>query len=131
MFAPVKEFSKYLLCSTKHLKNQTNYPNPTNSKSTFFIVTYRSPIFITYIFLLQMDLFLLEFMISAMTLILIFLKGDVPRRASYGVYISQQIRFARVFSARNKCLTAKLLQHGHRYHKIRKTFLNFIVDTMN
>ena len=35
--------------------------------------------------------------------------GDVPRRASYGVYISQLIRFARVcnhvtdFNARNKC----------------------------
>ena len=25
-----------------------------------------------------------------------FLDGDVPRRASYGVYISQLIRFARV-----------------------------------
>ena len=27
-----------------------------------------------------------------------FLDGDVPRSASYGVYISQLIRFARVFS---------------------------------
>ena len=27
-----------------------------------------------------------------------FLDGDVPRRASYGVYISQLIRFARVFN---------------------------------
>ena len=41
-----------------------------------------------------------------------FLVGDVPRRPSYGVYISQLIRFARVcsyvedFNARNKCLTA-------------------------
>ena len=49
-----------------------------------------------YIFLLQMDLFRLRFMINAMTLILIyyskfsrFLDGDVPRRASYGVFISQ------------------------------------------
>ena len=38
-----------------------------------------------------------------------FLDGDVPRRASYGVYISQLIRFSRVcshmadFNARNKC----------------------------
>ena len=54
--------------------------------------------------------------------------GDVPRRASYGVYISQLIRFARVcnhevdFNARNKCSTAKLLQQGYRYHKLRKTF---------
>ena len=45
-----------------------------------------------------------------------FLDGDVPRSTSYGVYISQLIRFARVsshvadFSARNKSLTAKLLQ---------------------
>ena len=41
-----------------------------------------------------------------------FLDGDAPRRASYGVYISQLIRFATVcnhvadFNARNKCLTA-------------------------
>ena len=57
--------------------------------------------------------------------------GDVPRRASYGVYISQLIRFARVcnhvtdFNARNKCLTAKLLQQGYRYHKLRKIFSKF------
>ena len=60
-----------------------------------------------------------------------FLDGDVPRRASYGVYISQLIRFARVcnhvtdFNARNKCLTAKLLQQGYRYYKLRKTFSKF------
>ena len=47
------------------------------------------------------------------------------------------IRFARVcnpvtdFNARNKCLTAKLLQQGYLYHKLRKHFLSFIVDTMN
>ena len=41
-----------------------------------------------------------------------FLDGDVPRRPSYGVYISQLIRFARVcshvdyFDTRNICLTA-------------------------
>ena len=57
--------------------------------------------------------------------------GDVPRRASYGVYISQLIRFARVcnhvtdFNARNKSLTAKLLQQGYRYHNLRKTFSKF------
>ena len=60
-----------------------------------------------------------------------FLDGDVPRHASYGVYISQLIRFARVcnhvtdFNARNKCLTAKLLQQGYRYHKLRKTLKVF------
>ena len=52
-----------------------------------------------------------------------FLDGDVPRRPSYGVYISQLIKFARVcshvddFNTRNKCLTAKLLKQGYRYHK--------------
>ena len=53
-----------------------------------------------------------------------FLDGDVLRRASYGVYISQLIRFARDcnhFNTRNKCLTAKLLQQGYRYHKLRKS----------
>ena len=66
-----------------------------------------------------------------------FLDGDIPRSTSYGVYISQFIWFARVSShvvdsnARNKSLTAKLLQPGYRYHKLRKTFSNFIADTMN
>ena len=60
-----------------------------------------------------------------------FLDGDVPRSTSYRVYISQLIRFARVsshvadFSARNKSLTAKLLQQGYRYHKLWKTFSRF------
>ena len=56
-----------------------------------------------------------------------FLDGDVPRSTSCGVYSSQLIQFARVsyvadFNARNKSLTAKLLQQGYRYHKLRKTF---------
>ena len=57
--------------------------------------------------------------------------GDVPRSPSYGVYISQRIRFARVcsyvddFNNRNLFLTAKLLKQGYRYHKIRKTFSKF------
>ena len=60
-----------------------------------------------------------------------FLDGDGPRSTFYGVYISQLIRFARVsshvvdFNARNKSLTAKLLQQGYRYHKLRKTFSKF------
>ena len=60
-----------------------------------------------------------------------FLDGDVPRRPSYGVYISQLIRFARVcshvddFNTRNKCLTAKLLKRVYRYHKLRKAFSKF------
>ena len=72
-------------------------------------------------------------MINAMTLIVIFLflDGDVPRRPSYGVFISQIIRFASVcshvndFNARNKCLTADLLKQGYRHHKLRMTFSKF------
>ena len=54
-----------------------------------------------------------------------FLDGDVPRFTSYGVYISQLIRFARAschvadFNTRNKLLTQKLLKQGYRYHKLR------------
>ena len=64
-----------------------------------------------------------------------FLDSDVPRRTSYGVYISQLIRFARAssnlsdFNCRNKALTAKLLRQGYRYFKLRKRFRNFIADT--
>ena len=61
-----------------------------------------------------------------------FLVGDVPRSPSYGVYISQLIRFARVcsnvddFNNRNLFLNAKLLKRqGYRYHKIRKAFSKF------
>ena len=41
------------------------------------------------------------------------------------------VPFARVcnhvadFNARNNCLTAKLLQQGYRYHKLRKTYSKF------
>ena len=60
-----------------------------------------------------------------------FFDGDFPRATSYGAYISQLIRFARVsshivdFNTRNKNLTAKLLKQGYRYHKLRKTFSKF------
>ena len=60
-----------------------------------------------------------------------FLDGDVPRSTSYGVYISQLIRFARAssyvadFNTRNNLLTQKLLKQGYRYHKLRKTFSKF------
>ena len=59
------------------------------------------------------------------------LGGDVPRRPSYGEYISQLIHFARAssrvndFNNRNKFLTAKLLQQGHLYHKLCKGFSKF------
>ena len=60
-----------------------------------------------------------------------FLDGDVPRSTSYGVYISQFIRFARVpsyvagFGAHGELLTQKLLKQGYRYNKLRKTFSKF------
>ena len=55
-----------------------------------------------------------------------FLDGDVPRSTSYGVYISQLIRFARVSSHLDDFnLTAKLLKQGNRYHKLRKAFSKF------
>ena len=60
-----------------------------------------------------------------------FLDGDVPRRTSYGVYISHFVRFARASSNLNdfnylyKALTAKLLRQGYRYFKLRKALSKF------
>ena len=60
-----------------------------------------------------------------------FLDGDIPRATSYGIYISQLIRFARVssrvadFNTRNQILTAEFLKQGYRYHKLRKTYSTF------
>ena len=81
------------------------------------------------------DIVSTKYIINGMILILIllisFLDGDVHRRPSYGVYISQLIRFARAcshvtdFNNRNIFLTAKLLKQGYRYHKPRKAFSKF------
>ena len=66
-----------------------------------------------------------------------FLDGDVPRSTSYGVYISQLIRFAPVsnqvnyLNTRNTVLTAKLLRQGYRYHKLREAFSKFIGGVLN
>ena len=60
-----------------------------------------------------------------------WLDGDVPRAPSYGIYISQLVRFARAcsevkdFHSRNIQLTEKLLSQGYRYHKLRKYFGKF------
>ena len=80
-----------------------------------------------------MVLLKLEFMINEITLIVIVNfpspDSDVPRSTSYGVYISQLIRSARVsshvddFYTHNNILTAKLLKQEYRYHKLRKAFL--------
>ena len=63
-----------------------------------------------------------------------FLNGDVPRRTSYGVYISQLIRFARAssnlsdFNCRNKALTA--LDRAIVILNFVRRFRNFIADTV-
>ena len=49
--------------------------------------------------------------------------GDVPRRPSYGVYISHFIRFARVCSHVDD-FNARIKQ-GYRYHKLMKAFSKF------
>ena len=60
-----------------------------------------------------------------------FLDGYVFRSSSYRVYISQLIHFARAsnyvsdFNTLNKLLTQKLLNQGHRYHNLSKTFSKF------
>ena len=65
-----------------------------------------------------------------------FLDGDVPRRTSYGVYISQLIRFVRTssnlndFNNRNKALTAKLLGRAIVILNFVRRFRNFIADTV-
>ena len=56
---------------------------------------------------------------------------DVPRLRSYGIYISQLVRFATCctcvfdFHSKNLHITSKLLSQVYRYHKLRKTFGNF------
>lgn len=60
-----------------------------------------------------------------------WLDGDVPRLPSYGVYISQLIRFARAcsnvtdFDRKNLQITEKLLKQGYRFHKLVKSFWKF------
>ena len=64
-----------------------------------------------------------------------FLDGDVPRFTSYGVYISQLIRFARAcshvadFNTCIKLLTQKLLKQCYLYYKLRKN-LFLILSTI-
>ena len=63
-----------------------------------------------------------------------WLSGDVPRLPSYGIYISQLVRFARCctsvldFHSKNLQITSKLLTQGYRYHKLRKTFGKFFIS---
>ena len=54
-----------------------------------------------------------------------FLVCDVPRSTSYGVYISQLIRFARAsscitdFNTRSKLLTQKLHKHNFQRSSLK------------
>ena len=66
-----------------------------------------------------------------------FLDGDVPRSTSYGVCISQLIRFARAssqvadFNTPNKLLTQIFFfNNAIGIMNFAKPFLNFIDDTM-
>ena len=58
-----------------------------------------------------------------------WLSGDVPRLQSYGVCISQLVRFARCCTSvsipKKLQITSKLLTKGYRYHKLRKSFGKF------
>ena len=58
------------------------------------------------------------------------LDGNVSGRASYGYTFRNLLGLLESAIIRNKCLTARLLQQGYRYHKLRQT-LNFNADTMN
>ena len=68
---------------------------------------------------------------NGMILILILLIFRSLMASLLCSYISQLIRFARAsshvndFNNHNKFLTAKLLQQGYRYHKLRKAFSKF------
>ena len=67
-----------------------------------------------------------------------WLSGDVPRLPSYGIYISQLVRFARCctsvldFHSKNLQITSKLLTQCCRYHKnktsFEKTFGKFFIS---
>ena len=65
-----------------------------------------------------------------------FLDGDVPRRTSYGVYISQLIRYARDssnlidFNYRNKALMPNFLGRAIVILNFVRHFRNFIADTV-
>ena len=60
-----------------------------------------------------------------------WLSSDVPRPPSYGIYITQLVRFARCctsvldFHSKNLLITSKQLTQGYRYHKLWKTFGKF------
>ena len=60
-----------------------------------------------------------------------FLSSNIPSGPSYGVYISQLIRYARRcshyddFRYRHKCLVDRLLSQGYKALRLEKSFKKF------
>ena len=60
-----------------------------------------------------------------------FLSSHIPSHPSYGVYISQLIRYARCcsyyddFRHRHKMLVERLVSHGYQYERPRNSFKKF------
>ena len=60
-----------------------------------------------------------------------FFDGDVPRQISYGVFISQIIRFARIcshvddFYVQHQLFSSFSRFHGYQYHILRKSFAKY------
>ena len=71
------------------------------------------------------------FNLSSLDVINTFFETRILYWATYFVLLQLVCRITHAFlvskvtNARNKCLTAKLLQQGYRYHKLRKTFSKF------
>jgi len=61
------------------------------------------------------------------------LDGDIPSSPSYGTYLTQLIRFARVcnkiedFNDRNSIISRKLLKQGFLYHKHLPNYITGIL----
>ena len=57
-----------------------------------------------------------------------YLYSNIPRNPAYGVYISQLVRYARIYSRkddliyRHRCLSLKLQQQGYKYQQLMKSF---------
>ena len=95
-------------------------------KDPLFIIIWRC---VLEKFMINVTTLILKLSISHFKMVMFLVLHPME---SYGVYISQLIRFARAssyvadFNTRNKLLTQKLLKQGYRYHKLRKSFSKFI-----
>ena len=60
-----------------------------------------------------------------------FLSSNIPSGPSYGVYISELIRYARCcsyyddFRYRHKMPVERLVSQGYRYERLRNSFIKF------